>query len=231
MNVDKKQLIQQLKTQPISVGILASDWLKFADTLTTLSRHHLRLLHFDIGDGQFSPFFTVGALAVKQFPSPWLKDVHLMVNDPFHVAKACADEGADIITLQVEQTDCLTETIGYLQDHYPDLLIGLTLCPDTEIDLLTPYLAQIDLIQILTLDPRTGVKAETDAVIKRIRRISNMLGEHRDQKLISVDGSMNLALASQLFPLGIDWVVSGSALFSQADVDATLSEWKTHLCR
>lgn len=58
-----------------------------------------------------------------------------------------------------------------------------------------------------------------------------MLGEHRDQKLISVDGSMNLALASQLFPLGIDWVVSGSALFSQEDVDATLSEWKTHLCR
>lgn len=108
----------------------------------------------------------------------------------------------------MEQTDCLAETIGYLREHYPNLLIGLTLCPDTEIDLLTPYLAQIDLIQILTLDPRTGVKAETDAVIKRITRISNVLGEHRDQKLISVDGSMNLALASQLFPLGIDWVVS-----------------------
>ncbi|WP_104884207.1 ribulose phosphate epimerase [Pasteurella multocida] len=230
MNVDKKQLIQQLKTQPISVGILASDWLKFADTLTTLSRHHLRLLHFDIGDGQFSPFFTVGALAVKQFPAPWIKDVHLMVNDPFNIAKACADAGADIITLQVEQSAMLADTVVYLQENYPHLLIGVTLCPDTELDLLVPYLDKIDLIQVLTLDPRTGIKATTDEVIKRIVRLKSMI-ENRDQKFISVDGSMNLTLASELYPLGIDWVVSGSALFNQADLDSTLSEWKPLLCR
>ncbi|MGC6404911.1 ribulose phosphate epimerase [Bisgaard Taxon 45] len=230
MNVNKTQLIQQLKTQPISVGILASDWLTFRDSLTTLSQYHLQLLHFDIGDGQFSPFFTVGALAVKQFPSPWIKDVHLMVNDPFNIAKACADAGADIITLQLEQTDCLAETIGYLQEHYPDLLIGLTLCPDTEIDLLVPYLDKIDLIQVLTLDPRTGIKTTTDEVIKRIVLLNSMI-ENRDQKFISVDGSMNLTLASELYPLGIDWVVSGSALFNQADLDSTLSEWQALLCR
>ncbi|NMK16419.1 hypothetical protein HG556_08340, partial [Pasteurella multocida] len=134
------------------------------------------------------------------------------------------------ITYHVEQTDCLSETLIYLRVHYLDLLLGLTLCPDTELDLLTPSLAQLDFIQILTLYPLTGVKADTDAVIERITLLSNMLGEHRVQKLISVDGSLNLAMASPLFPFGIYWVVSGSSLSSPADIDSMLSDLKSYLC-
>ena len=62
MNAEKVRLISELKSQPISVGILASNWLKFSKTLNVLSQNQLRLLHFDIADGQFSPFFTVGSI-------------------------------------------------------------------------------------------------------------------------------------------------------------------------
>lgn len=226
MNVNKQQLIQQLRKQLISVGVLASDWLKFPETLTTLAQHDLHLLHFDIGDGQFSPFFTVGPIAVKQFASPFIKDVHLMVKDPLHVARDCAKAGANIITLQVEQVDTLAETIAYLHENYPDVLIGLTLCPETPLESLQPYLEKVDLIQLLTLDPRTGIKASTDVVIARILALTKMLGSVRDEKLIAVDGSMNLTLATQLYPFDIDWIVSGSALFSQTDLNRTLAEWR-----
>ncbi|MDO5054314.1 MAG: ribulose phosphate epimerase [Pasteurella oralis] len=227
MNVNKSQLIQCLKAQSISIGILASDWLKLPDTLATLSAQQHYLLHFDIGDGQFSPFFTVGAIAVKQFPSPFIKDVHLMVKDPFNVAKDCAKAGADIITLQIEQSETLATTIDYLATHYPECLIGLALCPETELVSLIPYLNKIDLIQVLTLDPRTGIKAEQQYIVERIGALIEMLKETGAEKFIAVDGSMNLPLAAQLYPLGIDWVVSGSALFSHDDLQQTLLQWKT----
>ena len=87
----------------------------------------------------------------------------------------------------------------------------------------------MDVIQILTLDPRTGIKAEQADLIKRIQQLSEQLGEQRQHKIISVDGSMNLNLAKALLPLDIDWIVSGSALFAGEQLHDTLSQWTTAL--
>ena len=228
-NTDKVRLISRLKSQPISVGILASDWLKLSETLSILSRRQLQLLHFDIADGQFSPLFTVGSIAVKQFAHPFIKDVHLMVKDPFSVAQSCFHAGADIITLQIETDNNLSAVYTWLnaQDHPP--LCGISICPETDLSLLQDYLPQVDLIQLLTLDPRTGKKADERTVLERIKQTLEMLGTERPYKLIAVDGSMNLELAKKVNQLDIDWVVSGSALFASPETEQTLIKWQTEL--
>lgn len=229
VKTDKVRLIQLLKSQPLSVGILASDWLKLPQTLSLLERQQLQLLHFDIADGQFSPLFTVGSIAVKQFTRPFIKDVHLMVKDQFSVAQSCFHAGADIITLQIETEENPAEVYAWLkaQEHPP--LCGISICPETDLQLLNHFLLQVDLIQILTLDPRTGHKADENTILTRIQRVLDMLGTDRPHKLVSVDGSMNLDLAKKVNRLDIDWIVSGSALFASADTTHTLAVWKAEL--
>lgn len=228
MSAEKERLISALKSQPISVGILASNWLELSNTLELLSKNDLNLLHFDIGDGQFSPFFTVGSIAVQQFPKPYIKDVHLMVKDQLTVAKKCAAAGADIITLQIENTSDFNETFEWLKTQ-KHLLCGLTICPNTPLETLDPYLSDADVIQILTLDPRTGEKVALDYITERLVQLLNKLGDLRSTKFISVDGSMTYELALALKKYDIDWVVSGSALFSSNNIENTLREWKLSL--
>lgn len=229
MKNEKVRSISELKSQRLSVGILASRWIDFKQTLEILAQHQLHLLHFDIADGQFSPLFTVGAIGVKQFSAPFIKDVHLMVKNPFLTARECVEAGADILTLQIESDEDLNPIYDWIRDHSPTTLCGISLCPNTDLNLIFPYLDKVDVIQILTLDPRIGIKAEQADLIKRIQQLSEQLGEQRQHKIISVDGSMNLNLAKLLVPLDIDWIVSGSALFAGEQLHDTLSRWTTAL--
>lgn len=229
MNEHKVRSFLTLKSQPISVGILASDWLAFPQTLETLARHQLHLLHFDIADGQFSPLFTAGSIAVKSFRPPFIKDVHLMVKDQLNTAKNCLAAGADIITLQLENQTDLDDTYAWLHAQPTPPLCGISLCPQTPLDLLDPYLEQVTLIQLLTLDPRNGQKAEESEIIERIKQLLAKLGATRQHKLIAIDGAMNLQLAQKVSRLDIDWVVSGSALFASKNLAETLAEWQAVL--
>ncbi|WP_373819583.1 ribulose phosphate epimerase [Glaesserella sp.] len=222
----KQQQIEQLKKRKFSLGILASNWLSFKDTLTILSKNNLNLLHFDIADGQFSSLFTTGAIAIKPFNSDFIKDVHLMVGSRLlSTVEACAEAGADIITLQVESGQDIDTAYRWLTDNKPDILQGISICSSSDITLLTPYLAQIDVVQILTLDPRTGYKLEKEILFERINAVIHLLGARRKEIILSVDGSMNLALATELRTLDIDWIVSGSAFFADNDLQKTIELW------
>ncbi|TCP95174.1 ribulose-5-phosphate 3-epimerase [Cricetibacter osteomyelitidis] len=224
MNNSKEQLILALKSQKISVGILASNWLNFKETQEILRNNQITLLHFDIADGHFSPMFTVGAMAIKPFSSPFIKDVHLMVENQFQVAKECVKAGANIITLQIETTENLAEIYHWLNQQ-TSVLCGISLCPDTSLEQLDAFLDQIDLIQILTLDPRTGIKMDETLLFERIKKLTDKLKRQGKDKLISIDGSMTFELAQKLQQFNINWVVSGSALFAKDNLNEILRKW------
>ncbi|KAE9529391.1 ribulose phosphate epimerase [Testudinibacter aquarius] len=234
MKKSKSQVIQAMKSQPLSVGILSSNWLELKQNLSILQNNRLKLLHFDLADGQFSPLFTVGAGAIKQFPDLFYKDVHLMVKNQCELAKTCVANGADIVTLQLEGDGDLAETLAWLNaqsavEEQQPVLGGISLCPDTDLSQLAPYLDQVDVIQVLTLDPRSGEKADEFSVLTRIKSIINILGTKRQDKIISVDGAMTLDLATKVQALGVDWVVSGSALFADGNLEQTLKTWQAQL--
>lgn len=229
----KQALIEQLQQQKLSVGILSANWLNFSAELQTLAENKINVLHFDIADGQFSPMFTVGTGAIKSFPNDYFKDVHLMVEDQFVVAKSAVANGANLVTLQLEQQADLAAILEWLGEQYNlyqgqnyPVLRGLSLCPDTPVAQLENYLEQIDVIQLLTLDPRTGQKAAKELILARAAEVQQLLSATRSQKLIKIDGSMNLELAEYFRSHSdIDWIVSGSALFTNG-LAASLSQWK-----
>ncbi|KAE9531178.1 hypothetical protein A1D25_02240 [Ursidibacter arcticus] len=229
----KNNLINTLKQQYLSVGILSSNWFVFKQQLDILSDKNINILHFDIADGNFSPLFTVGPMAIKQFNDHFFKDVHLMVKDQQTFAKSCVENGANLVTLQVEQQEGLSDTIEWLsqqQNLYlgknEPVLIGLSICPKTDINLLSCYVEKVDVFQILTLDPRTGEKYSKEYIENRVSLLNQLLGKDRILKLINIDGSMNLDLAQYLNRnQSIDWFVSGSALFSE-DLHNSLCKWE-----
>lgn len=232
--MSKSALIQQLKQQKLSVGILSANWLQLNEALASLEKYRLNILHFDIADGQFSPLFTVGAMGLKSFPPRYFKDVHLMVQNQLEVAKAVVANGANLVTLQLEQYNDLAPTIEwlarqrvtYVDQTYP-LLIGISLCPETPISKLQPYLDDVDIIQLLTLDPRTGEKYPSKLILERVTEVKTLLGDKSSEKLLNIDGAMTLELAEDFRNSShlIDWLVSGSALFN-GELETHLDMWK-----
>src|SRR5689334_15009868 len=82
----------------LTVGVLTSDLARLDDELRVIEGAGVELVHVDVGDGAFSPMFTVGAPVVKAMRTPMLKDIHLLVDDPLSKVEAFVDAGADLIT-------------------------------------------------------------------------------------------------------------------------------------
>lgn len=231
--MNRQSLIHELKQQYLSVGILASPWLEFNQTLTILKNHKLNILHFDIADGNFSPLFTVGSIAIKQFSQDYFKDVHLMVNNQQEVVEDCVKNGANIITLQVENRDNLLKMLQWIRSQYNtykgneySVLAGISLFPETELSLLNEYINNVDVIQLLTLNPITGKKFDANFISNRIQELWSIFGNKLDNKIISIDGAMTLEMANYLSKhCKVNWFVSGSALF-KTGLNSNLQEWR-----
>lgn len=224
--------VQLLRRYPLSTGILAGQWLHLNDHLQVLRQREQPLLHVDIMDGQFCPQFTVGPWAVEQLPQEWLKDAHLMVNNPFPVAQACVAAGAHCITLQAESPGNVHAVLHWLGEQTVPVdggempvIRGISLSPGTPLETLVPLLDQVEVIQLLAVNPGYGSKLAVPVLKQRLADLLRLLGNAREHKLIAVDGALLLQDVAGLRANGIDRVVSGSALFRGNMLDKNLTDW------
>lgn len=226
MNSIRQTKIKSLKQYNLSLGILSSSWLQLENTLSVLDAEKLHLLHFDIADGHFCSLFTAGPYALEQFGEGFFKDVHLLVSNPELVVRECLKYKCDILTIQAESDCNLGDIYRTIRNISPDTLNGISFCPNTQLDLLISILEQIDVIQLLTFDPRTQEQLTCQELIDRISELLDILGETRKNKIISIDGKMTYELAQELTKYDIDWVVVGSAIFRSKEFITTLHQWQ-----
>lgn len=230
--LDRAACVARLKSYPLSIGILAGQWIALPRYLQQLEAINQPLLHLDLMDGQFCPQFTVGPWAVGQLPNTFLKDVHLMVASQWTTAQACVKAGAHCITLQAEGDIHLHHTLSWLgQQRVPvsggemPVIRGISLCPATSLEVIVPILDEVEVIQILAVNPGYGSKVSMESLLGRIRQLLQLLGDKRAEKLIVVDGSLTQEQLPQLMALGVDRVVSGSALFRGDRLVENVGEW------
>jgi ribulose-phosphate 3-epimerase len=158
-------------------------------------------------------------------------EVDLMVRDAEHVVGTWIDAGAKRITLHAESIPQLPKVLGNLQVHYghdkgfaPDLLsIGLAIQVTTDISLIEPYMNMIDYVQFMGIASigKQGQPFDT-RVLQKIRQFKRL---HPDMP-VQVDGGVSLTTAPELFELGVNRLVVGSALFKQSDIGAAIEEFK-----
>lgn len=230
--LSREACVARLKSYPLSVGILAGQWLSLERHLQQLAALDVPLLHLDLMDGQFCPQFTVGPWAVGQLPQTFLKDVHLMVADQWATAQACVKAGAHCITLQAEGDIHLHHTLSWLGEQKVavtggdmPVIRGLSLCPATPLEVIVPVINEVEVIQLLAVNPGYGSKVSPQALQARLAQLLVLLGDRRKGKIIAVDGSLAREQVPPLITQGIDRVISGSALFRDDSLDENVRGW------
>lgn len=219
----------------LSVGVTAAKWQHIHQALSPLNSE-TEWLHLDVMDGAFCPKLTFGSWLVPALPKEFILDAHIMTKNPLQQATSFASAGAHMVTIQYEALDNALDAMRQLEDirvsfrgtSYP-LIRGVSLCPDTDLAVLDPLLSEIEVVQLLTLDPRNGRKITEQEFANRLEALLYKVNQLKKRPLVSVDGSMTLSIANNSVCQGANIVVSGSALFKDNQLESNLANWRTEL--
>ena len=163
-----------MKNIQISPSILSADFSQLGTEIKRLEEGGADMIHVDVMDGHFVPNLTIGPPVIKALRKHCsLKfDVHLMISPVHKYIEAYADAGADIITIHPEATQSLGESIKTIKDL--NKKAGVSLNPESKIDLITEFLDQIDLVLIMSVNPGFGGQKFMPEVLEKIRQLKKI---------------------------------------------------------
>jgi ribulose-phosphate 3-epimerase len=193
----------------ISVGMLTADLLRLGDELAVLEQAGANVVHVDVMDGVFCPQFTVGPPIVKAIPDNFIKDCHLMIDDPLSKVQSFVEAGASIITCHVESTRHPHRVLQSLAGS--GVIRGIALNPGTPLEVLEPLLDELELVFLLAINPGWGGQKFLPSTEGRLAAVREMIGDR--EILLEVDGGVTKANIEHIATLGADVVVSGSAIY------------------
>lgn len=202
----------------VAPSILSADFACLADSCRPLVSAHNNWLHIDVMDGLFVPNITLGAPVLacltRAIPGAFY-DVHLMIQRPADYVDAFAKAGANGITLHLESEG--DTRLGIAAIRAAGCKVGLSLRPGTPVEQLFPYLAEIDMVLVMSVEPGFGGQSFMPEAPGRIAAIRAEAARQGTPLLIEVDGGINAETAGLCADAGADILVAGSALFGAAD--------------
>jgi ribulose-phosphate 3-epimerase len=215
--VSRQAVIDELRFGPpkLSVGILAGDIMDFGASISLLERFGV-LLHLDVMDGRVWPKITAGASILAGMRTRLLKDVHLLIERPEKHVEDFAKAGADIISFSVEHCGDVAATldlIGEMQnanDPARGVLRGVSLDPDTPVEVLEPVSDKFDVCVLLAVGPTTGKQEFIARLPEKIAAVRKL----HDDAVIFVDGAVTKDNMGRMAAMGPHGIVTGSAAFA-----------------
>lgn len=202
----------------VAPSILAGDHAALADSAAFAERTTgVSWLHLDIMDGHFVPNLTFGPKTVEALRKrcKLFFDVHLMLARPDLFIDAFAEAGAEQITVHTEPDYDLAATLAAIRGH--GCRVGLAVNPDTPAEELLPYLDQLDIALLMTVQPGFGGQAFRNDVLPKIQWLSHLRAERGLTFRIEVDGGVDRQSGPQCRERGADVFVTGSAFFRDED--------------
>ncbi|MDL2301215.1 ribulose-phosphate 3-epimerase [Lachnospiraceae bacterium OttesenSCG-928-D06] len=207
----------------LSPSILAADFWKLGEEITAVEKAGAQYLHFDVMDGLFVPSISFGmpVLASIKSKSKLFLDVHLMIDKPERYIDTFAECGADLLTFHIEATTQIEENIQAIKEK--GMKVGLTIKPTTEVSLLLPYLHEIDMVLIMTVEPGFGGQKILPSCIEKVREVRDIIKERNLHVDVEVDGGINMENVRELVDAGANIIVAGSAVF-QGNIEENVRE-------
>ena len=208
-----------MKKIKISPSILSADFSQLGAEIKRLEDGGADMIHVDVMDGHFVPNLTIGPPVIKALRKNCsLKfDVHLMISPVHKYIEAYADAGADIITIHPEATDNLESSIKKIKEK--NKKAGVSLNPDSKIDLILDLLDQIDLVLIMSVNPGFGGQKFIPKVLNKIKDLKKIREEKKFNFDIEIDGGINFDNCKSAIDAGANILVSGTTVFKDNDGD------------
>jgi len=203
----------------LAPSILSADFSELGKALQLCAEGGAHYIHVDVMDNQFVPNLTIGPPVVKSLRplSQKYMDIHMMVIEPEKLVEPFAKAGADGITFHIEAAEKPQEVIDLIRASGKD--VGLSLKPKTPVADIEPFLDQIDLLLIMSVEPGFGGQGYVDGSTERVTEIKQLLIEKclKDRVKIEVDGGIKLHNAKEVLDAGADILVVGSEVFKAED--------------
>jgi len=208
-----------MKKIQISPSILSADFSQLGNEIKRLEEGGADMIHVDVMDGHFVPNLTIGPPVIKALKkhSSMLFDVHLMISPVHKYIEAYSDAGADIITIHPEATDNLKESILKIKELKKK--VGVSLNPETKIDVILDHLEQIDLVLIMSVNPGFGGQKFMPEVLKKIKELKKIQQEKKLDFDIEIDGGINFENSKIAIEAGANILVSGTTVFKSNNGD------------
>lgn len=207
----------------VAPSFLTADLNQLESEIKSISS--AKWLHFDVMDGIFVPNKTYDyqlVSEVKKYSNQFF-DCHLMVDNPLSDIYRYAKAGANLITVHLEALGLATK-VAIESIKNLGVKVGLSIKPMTLIEEIIPYLEDVDLVLIMSVEPGKGGQKFMDSALDKISFLHHYRKEHTLDYLIEVDGGINLSTGKLVSLAGADVVVAGSFIFNRPDRQEAISE-------
>ena len=208
-----------MKKIQISPSILSANFNELGNEIKKLEVCGADMIHVDVMDGHFVPNLTIGPPVIKALKkkSSIPFDVHLMISPVHKYIEAYANAGADIITIHPEATDDLNASILKIKEL--NKKVGVSLNPETKIEIILDLLEKIDLVLIMSVNPGFGGQKFMPEVLTKVKDLKKIRDE-KDLKFdIEIDGGINFDNFKSAIEAGANILVSGTTIFKSNNGD------------
>lgn len=197
----------------LSPSILSADFSRMGEEIKAVERAGAQYIHIDVMDGMFVPNISYGMPVIKSLRKITDKvfDVHLMVEEPIRFIGAFVESGADLISVHAEACKDVAETLKEIKRYGKKCAVAIN--PKTPVTVVKPYLFDVDMILVMSVEPGKGGQKFIDGSLEKVRSVRKMLDEAGISVDVEIDGGISEENICDAVVAGANVIVAGSTIF------------------